>query len=188
MENLITAVSTLVKNAYNSNYPPLAGSQQAEYARRALEIKMLFGSSFPDAFKTVIVELFKKDGLLEIVRNEIDPAKLFFADFSMLEVDEDAASVAKRKSSHVTMDSFRKGWMVNPSSASPAPRHVMTLATGLMGMNGAQGARWRRCARCAAAMEDVFTQRTSLQWLVMQQRRCFCGGYFDTITPGLTVA
>lgn len=155
--------------------------------RNTLEIKMLFGGSIPDAFKPVIVELFRKEGLLDSVRQEIEPAKLFFADFAMLEVDEDAVSVGKRKRNGMTMDSFRKGWLVNPKrgeveNVNSAPE------SGVLGQGGRQSARWRRCNRCAAVMEDVLSQRQALQWLVMQQRRCFCSGYWNTLESGRTVA
>ncbi|KAN0117358.1 mediator of RNA polymerase-like protein II transcription subunit 16 [Hyaloscypha variabilis] len=211
IETLLGSLASLIKTAYASNQPPLSGSQAAEKARNALEIKMLFGGSFPDAFKSVIVELFKKEGLLDAVKDEIEPARLFFADFTMLEVDEDAISVGKRKALGKTMDCFQKRWLVNPekkllTSSSAAGSGVegssqtanTNLGTaqdggavgsgGLMGAGGRQGARWRRCARCAAVMEDVLTQRTALQWLVMQQRRCFCSGYWDTLAPGETLA
>jgi mediator of RNA polymerase II transcription subunit 16, fungi type len=196
IENLLLSLTSLVKTAYSTHSPPLSGSPTAEKARNSLEIKMLFGGQFPDAFKSVIVELFRKEGLLDGVREEIEPAKLFFADFEMLEVDEDADSVRKRKKAGVTMDCFRKAWLVNPkkSSVKTTGQEVVNgnagldANAGLGGAGGRQGARWRRCARCAAVMEDVLTQRQALQWLVMQQRRCFCSGYWDTLAPGDSVA
>jgi mediator of RNA polymerase II transcription subunit 16, fungi type len=213
IETLLASLTSLIKNAYASHNPPLAGSPPAEKMRNALEIKMLFGGSFPDAFKSVIVELFRKEGLLDTVKEEIEPARLFFADFTMLEVDEDAVSVARRKALGTTMDCFQKRWLVNPEKKSSSssgsaqgeagsqngntntsPGNTNTQdgnavgTGGLMGAGGRQGARWRRCARCAAVMEDVLTQRSALQWLVMQQRRCFCSGYWDTLAPGETVA
>lgn len=193
IENLLLSLTSLVKTAYSTSQPPLSGSQTAEKARNALEIRMLFGGQFPDAFKTVIVELFRKEGLLDGVRGEIEPAKLFFADFGMLEVDEDPDSMAKRKRAGVTMDCFRKAWLVNPKKPLKALGSLEEKEIGASGqepaggVNGADGramARWRRCARCAAVMEDVLIQRQVLQWLVMQQRRCFCGGYWNTLVTG----
>jgi mediator of RNA polymerase II transcription subunit 16 len=179
-ETLVASLTSHIKTAYSTHSPPLSGSPPAEKARNGIEIKMLLGGSIPDVFKSVIVELFRKEGLLESVREEIEPAKLFFADFAMLEVDEDSVSVGKRKRSGLTMDCFRKGWLVNPQKSK--------AAGGLFGTGGRQDARWRRCARCAAVMEDVLSQRQALQWLVMQQRRCFCSGYWDTLPPGETTA
>lgn len=151
---------------------------------------MLFGGQFPECFKPVIVELFKSEGLLEAVRDDIEPAKLFFADFSLLEVDEDKISLARRKAAGKTMDSFRKVWLTNP-----VPRKKV-LENGQGNGNGGnegeasgrQTPKWRRCARCAAVVEDALTERRALQWLIMQQRRCYCSGYWDTIAPGETIA
>ncbi|TVY15907.1 Mediator of RNA polymerase II transcription subunit 16 [Lachnellula arida] len=169
METLLSSLTSLIKNTYTNNNPPYSGSPQAEKARNTLEIKMLFCGQFPEAFKVVIAELFRKEGLLAGVRSEIEPAKLFFADFALLEVDEDAVSVAKRKAQKSTIDCFRKGWLANPRK-------------------GEEGRRWRRCARCAAVMEDVLTERRALQWLVMQTRRCYCSGYWNTLAPGEMIA
>lgn len=190
-ETLLSSLTSHVKNAYATHTPPLSGSAAAEKARNGLEIKMLFGGSIPEAFKPVIVELFRKEGLLDSVREEIEPARLFFADFSTLEVDEDTVSVGARRRSGMTMDCFRKGWLVNPKPGEHVENGAAPEETanggGVLG-GGRQGARWRRCARCAAVMEDVLSQRQALQWLIMQQRRCFCSGYWDTLAAGDTAA
>jgi len=144
---------------------------------------MLFGGSFPQAFRGIIVELFKEDGLLEKVKEEIDPAGLFFADFTLLEVDEDAASVKKRKNMGMTIDCFRKDWLINPSTKS-VDRNV----NGDDAIGGKQVQKWKRCSRCASVIEDLVMNRQQLQWLVMQQRRCFCSGYWNTLAPGRTFA
>lgn len=165
-------------------------------------MKMMFGGEIPGAFKSVIVELFKgiditygggeqegegkEKGLLAAVREEIDPAKLFFGDFGMLEVDEDASSIEKRRRNGMTMDCFRKGWLVNPTKTAAANANGEN-GNGVAG-GGGPGKRWRRCARCAAVTEDVLTPRQALQWLVMQQRRCFCSGHWDTLAVGEMVA
>ncbi|KAH8662907.1 mediator of RNA polymerase-like protein II transcription subunit 16 [Tricladium varicosporioides] len=189
IETLLGSLTALIKEAYKSCNPPLSG-QIAERARNTLEIKMLFGGQFPDAFKMVIVELFKREGLLENVRDDIEPAKLFFADFTLLEVDEDAVSVARRKNAGLTMDCFRKAWLENPKKKLQHADSKDAEKDGANGgnANGRQVARWRRCARCAAVMEDMLSERRALQWLIMQQRRCFCSGYWDTLNPGQTVA
>jgi mediator of RNA polymerase II transcription subunit 16 len=184
-EALLSSLSALIKTSYQLHTPPLSGSPAADKARGFLETKMLFGGSFPQAFKAIIVELFKEDGLLEKVKEEIDPARLFFADFTLLEVDEDAASVKKRKNMGMTVDCFRKDWMVNPSSKSNGEKNG-----GVESPDGAgkQVQKWKRCSRCASVMEDLVMNRQQLQWLVMQQRRCFCSGYWNTLAPGKTFA
>lgn len=160
-ETLITGLSATIKTAYGT---------QSKEARNAQEIPIVLGGALPEAFKGVIVELFKDRGLLDAVREEIEPARLFFADYALLEVEE--GGVGRRKEG-VTMDCFRKGWLANPGKGEGV---------------GRQGARWRRCARCTAVMEDVLNPRQALQWLVMQQRRCFCSGYWDTLNAGETMA
>ncbi|KAG4032195.1 hypothetical protein MFRU_007g01070 [Monilinia fructicola] len=232
-ETLLSSLTSSIKSAYANHKPLLSGNNPSGPSRNSLEIKMLFGGEIPVAFKSVIIELFagvqgnenRTDsnttsvnggntlGHLSNVRLEIDPAQLFFADFSMLEVEEDKESLEKRRSSGVTMDCFRKTWLNNPSKSlengTPGDNSSSVLAPipglpGFPGMgiavggsagnggNGGAGAtsskRWRRCARCAAVMEDVISPRPALQWLVMQQRRCFCGGYWDTLVGGEMVA
>jgi mediator of RNA polymerase II transcription subunit 16, fungi type len=220
-ETLLSSVASHIKNAYSTHSPPLSGSSAAEKARNTMEIKMLFGGAIPDTFKSVIVELFREEGLLDAVRDEIEPARLFFADFAMLEVDDDVRSVRERRRRGMTMDCFRKTWLANPAtgkkdgspsgpSAAAVAARVNSGGANTNGTNGtttgagtpaatavtATGAgaggagagtagpgpvRWRRCARCAAVMEDVLSNRQVLQWMVMQQRRCFCGGHWETI-------
>lgn len=182
-ETLLSSLTSQVKTAYggSANNPPLSGSQQAERARNTIEIRMMLGGAFPDAFKGVISELFRTEGLLDSVREEILPAQLFFADFSMLEVDEDAASLAKRKKAGQIMDCFRKVWLGNPT------KEVLAVPR-MGGQPGAVTRRWRRCTRCAAVMEDTLSQRPALQWLGMQQRRCFCSGYWDSLVLGKPAA
>jgi mediator of RNA polymerase II transcription subunit 16, fungi type len=201
-ETLLSSLTSHIKNAYSMHSPPLSGSPTAEKARNAMEIKMLFGGAIPDTFKGVIVELFRKEGLLDAVRDEIEPARLFFANFAMLEVDDDPLSVRDRKRSRQTMDSFRKTWLAHPQKKQPAAAattngSVNGNGSAVAATNGTPGAapattavapaasptRWRRCARCAAVMEDVLSHRHVLQWMVMQQRRCFCAGYWETVDP-----
>ncbi|KAG9239485.1 mediator of RNA polymeras-like protein II transcription subunit 16 [Amylocarpus encephaloides] len=183
IETLLANLTTSIKEVYRNN--PLT-SQPSDKSRNAFETKMLFGGQFPEVFKPVIVELFKNEGLLDVVRKDIEPAKLFFADFSILEVDEDKNSIAKRKAAGRTMDSFRKSWLKNPVRKIGVENGEET--NGTRSGTGKQDSRWRRCARCAAVMEDVLTERRALQWLIMQQRRCFCSGYWDTLMSGTTVA
>ncbi|TAQ88490.1 hypothetical protein B7494_g3202 [Chlorociboria aeruginascens] len=211
-ETLLSTLTSLIKSSYASHNPPLSGSPTAEKARNVLEMKMLFGGEIPNAFTPVIVELFKgipgsksppssednekketeengkEIGLLAAVREEIEPAKLWFADFIMLEVDEDQMSVAKRKGLRKTMDCFRKAWLFDPPPSSSKSNLPPDDKTKDQAARGSRNNRWRRCARCAAVMEDILSQRQALQWLIMQQRRCFCSGYWDTLGVGDVVA
>lgn len=192
VEKLLISISSHVKNAYANNTPPLTSTGPAEKARNLLEIKMLFGGPFPEAFKSVIEQIFMKGGLLDTLQDEIDEGRLFFADFTNLEVDEDVASIKRKKQMNLTMDCFKKVWLQNPirlpddSSNSAKTEKLSGLEIQASGKR--QGLRWRRCTRCAAVSEDILLQRPSLQWLIMQQRRCFCSGYWSTLPVGETVA
>lgn len=186
IETLLLSLGARVKTAYaaannNPSSNPANNNTQrggGDPLRNLQEMQILYGDTFPDSFKSVIVDLYRKEGLLESVRNEIDPAKLFFADFDVLEIDEDAASVTARKAKNRTMDCFRKNWLSNPV------RHPERSGDGAALVQNATAKKWRRCARCAAVMEDVVTTRVVLQWLVMQQRRCYCSGYWYTLAIG----
>ena len=199
-ETLLSSLTSHIKNAYSMHSPPLSGSPAAEKARNTMEINMLFGGAIPDTFKGVIVELFRKEGLLDAMRDEIEPARLFFANFAMLEVDDDPVSVRDRKRSRQTMDCFRKTWLAHPpkkqaAAAAATNGNVNGNASAVAVTNGTSGtpaaaaalaatpARWRRCGRCTAVMEDVLSHRHVLQWMVMQQRRCVCAGYWEAIDP-----
>ncbi|RAL63788.1 hypothetical protein DID88_003433 [Monilinia fructigena] len=207
-ENLLSSLTSSIKSAYSNHKPLLSGNSPSGPSR-------LQGNEKSTNNNTTNTNGGNALGHLSNIRLEIDPANLFFADFSMLEVEEDKESLETRRSSGVTMDCFRKTWLNNPPKSSSS-KSVKSLENGTsgdnsnsvlapipgipgfpglgiaVGGNGGAGAasakRWRRCARCAAVMEDVISPRPALQWLVMQQRRCFCGGYWDTLVGGEMVA
>lgn len=184
METLLSSIAELVKGSYTADPQTSVVSTAANAVgskRNALEIKMLFGGSFPDAFKPVIVELYKPDtGLLAKLDADVEPAYLFFADFTMLEVHDDKKEVTKRKKMGKTMDCFRKTWVNNPV------RVIERL--GADGTAGQRQTRWRRCARCASVMEEVVVPGRGMNWFMVQQRRCFCSGYWNSLAVGEKVA
>ena len=192
MENLLLSLGSKVKTVYaavHSNNNTIQQRSAVDPLRNSQEQKMLYGGAFPDSFKAVIIDLYRQEGLLENVRNDLDPAKLFFADFDILEIDEDATSIQARKSKNRTMDSFKKTWLTNAphtptNSKKNRPKEKSSGEDTASSSSLAAAKRWRRCPRCAAVMEDVVTTRAVLQWLVMQQRRCFCGGYWYTLAVG----
>lgn len=192
IEKFLTSVSQQVKEAYASYTLPLGSAGNQDKTRNGLEIKLLFGGPIPDPLKPVIVELFKKDGILEMVREEIDESRLFFADFTMLEVDDDRASLKKRGKMNLVMDCFKKLWLQKPLKETGDDINDLmagkseNLSTRVAGKR--QELKWRRCTRCAAISEDALVQRPPLQWLVMQQRRCFCSGYWSTLNSAESLA
>ncbi|KAL3428047.1 RNA polymerase II mediator complex subunit sin4-like protein [Phlyctema vagabunda] len=189
-EKLLSSLGSSIKMAYNTAQIPSTSPNQPSGIRNALELKMLFGGDFPNALQPAVVELFAT--LLPATREEIDPGKLFFQDFSSLEVDDDdgleggkGRQMAKRREQGMTMDSFSKRWL-------PNPKHLPSSKDSANGnhatSNSGGKARWRRCARCTAVMEDILNQKATFQWLVMQHRRCFCSGQWDTLQPGQMAA
>lgn len=200
-QTLLTSLSAKIKSAYAaSTNPLLTSSPAAEALRNDFELKMLFGGPLPPSLAPVIVELYtglevlgsgdgvvrsriigdpSNKGLLQQVRTEIDSAKLWFTDFTLLEVEEDAYSVRQRRAQARTIDCFRKIWLpaaIGSSTKKSSPALPLPLP-----LPSTTTLRLRRCARCTATMEELMTSRPALQWLVMQQRRCFCGGFWTTV-------
>ncbi|RYP18890.1 hypothetical protein DL765_003678 [Monosporascus sp. GIB2] len=91
----------------------------------------------------------------------IDPARLFFADYDILEVDDAPRALERRRARGVRVDLFRRAEIFRPS-----------------GGGGGAGPGWRRCVRCASVMEDVGTaaNKPHLSFVLSQQRNCCCGG------------
>ncbi|RYO79913.1 hypothetical protein DL766_003840 [Monosporascus sp. MC13-8B] len=91
----------------------------------------------------------------------IDPARLFFADYDILEVDDAPRALERRRARGVRVDLFRRAEIFRPS-----------------GRGGGAGPGWRRCVRCASVMEDVGTaaNKPHLNFVLSQQRNCCCGG------------
>lgn len=142
-EKILADVEGKIKKAYQQ-----AGiSEEDRAAERArLEKEMLIGADIPDVLMPVVQHLLTT--ALDNLRNDIDPAALYFADHSWLGLSDDRRTDAYR-SEHV-VDAIRK----------------IPLA---------KGARLRRCTRCCAYMEDMLPQRGSSTWMTSMQRMCFCG-------------
>ncbi|KAG9245029.1 mediator of RNA polymeras-like protein II transcription subunit 16 [Calycina marina] len=175
-DTFLASVSTACSNAYNA-HRITSSSNGRDTQRNDIEHKMVLGGAFPDAFKSVLIELFRSDGLLSTIRSEIDLQKLMFHDFSILELDEDEFSVRERKKRNMTIDCFRKTWLRNP------PLHGSN--DGSEEPKGAKGLKkWRRCARCSSVMEEPGFTKPSLGWLSGQQKRCYCAGLWDAVDEG----
>jgi mediator of RNA polymerase II transcription subunit 16, fungi type len=204
-ETFLTSISTSIKDAYTTAGLASSTSQPTqqqrhprpiESPRNSAEQNMLFGGAIPDELATAVANLFVS--LLPTLRSGIDLAKLYFHDFSLLALDpvSDPNSLANantpcqnnsasnKRFAH-TIDIFQRipitlGLERNEGGSSiigSAERGVVTPIK-----------RWRRCARCAATMEDVTSQRPAVQFLIIQQRRCFCGGNWDIIAGKQVVA
>ncbi|QUC18758.1 uncharacterized protein UV8b_02999 [Ustilaginoidea virens] len=174
MEKLLNVLGQDIRQAYATYLPQMVKSQakapQGKHLDVALkttqiqfEVAMLLCSSLPPFFLPVVKKLFAKD--VPALRKVADPAKLFFADFELLGVQEDKRSLAARRAKGVYVDMFKKVEL----------------------RSGSGGARWRRCARCASVMEDVFGSRPGYTFVLGQQRKCSCGGYWALLPKGKLV-
>ncbi|KAM0462954.1 hypothetical protein ACHAPV_003077 [Trichoderma viride] len=165
-EKLLNMLGADIRQAYQTFLPTLVKNQagvaqgkQIDMAVKAaqiqLELGMLLAVSPPAApFIPVIKKLFTKD--LPAFKALTDPAKLFFANYDLLGVQDDRSQLPK----DVHIDLFRKAEI----------------------KLGAQ--QWRRCTRCASVMEDVFGTRPGYTFVLGQQRRCACGGVWALLPKG----
>jgi mediator of RNA polymerase II transcription subunit 16 len=129
-------------------------------ARVQIELSMLLSASPPPAFIQIIKKFFTTD--LPAFRKTIDPGRLFFADYDLLEVQDDEHSLAAKKARGMLYVDVFKRMQIRPSPNK----------------------QWRRCSRCTAVMEDVFGSRTGFTFVLGQQRKCSCGGQWTLLPKG----
>lgn len=157
--------------------------------RNAIEQQILFGRELPKESAYAISRLFRED--LPALKAEIDPAKLFFHDFTVLNVPlqdrgtnlpyayveaEDPAAKEKLRQKYVkyrvkhTVDVFQRKMVelgVEPEQE----------------VERRKGRKWRRCVRCAAVMGDLATGRNVyVNGVVKVMMRCHCGGHWSVMT------
>jgi mediator of RNA polymerase II transcription subunit 16 len=188
------------QNQQQQNRPP------TDTGRNAVEQAMLFGGPLPAALKPAMSQLFTS--LLPTLRANIDPSQLFFHNFSLLSLDPFPKSTLSNHTAPIskavrdravahTVDIFKRVPVLLGHDAGVAVEHGASTG-GLAGLTalgaaaaasvvagsgrGANERKWRRCTRCAAVMEDVSSQKPAVVFLIMQQRRCFCGGYWVIMT------
>ncbi|KAF4464866.1 mediator of rna polymerase ii transcription subunit 16 [Fusarium albosuccineum] len=174
-ETLLTELSKEIRQAYQVFLPNLVKAQQnapqgkqidlaVKTARIQFELTMLLSASPPPAFLQIMKKFFTSD--LPAFRNATDPARLFFANYDLLEVQDDEHSLAAKKArGMVYVDVFKRVKM------RPSPNK-----------------QWRRCSRCAAVMEDVFGSRSGFTFVLGQQRKCSCGGHWTLLPKGKPAA
>lgn len=168
-EKILNILGGDIRQAYQSVLPNLIKNQSGgpqgknmdmavKAAQVQLELSMLLAASPPVAFVPVIKKFFFKD--LPAFRAHVDPAKLFFANYDLLGVQDEKSGLGSKASGNVYVDLFR--------------RAEMKL--------GAK--QWRRCTRCASVMEDVFGTRPGFTFVLGQQRKCACGGLWALLPKG----
>ncbi|KAL2158527.1 hypothetical protein VTH06DRAFT_4294 [Thermothelomyces fergusii] len=178
-------------------------------AQAHFELDMLLGQNLPPSFREVLLKLFSVT--LPAFRSQTDRAKLYFASYDLLEVEDSPVALAKRKAAGKYVDVFKRvelvvgprpGQAAGPEGGGAAPAGDEAAAGGGSGEdNGMAGYRaalagnwtavgndtgpqWRRCARCAAVMNDLLTTKPGYNVVLSQQRKCVCGGSWGTMPRG----
>jgi mediator of RNA polymerase II transcription subunit 16 len=180
-EKLLGVLSADIRSAYQTSLASfgaknLAQGQQLggkametaiKSAQLHCELNMLLASSPPPAFVSVLLRFFNNS--LKNYKTQTDPAKLFFADFDLLEVDDDRKSLAAKKAQGRYVDVFKRIDLMAPRAGEGE------------GVSNSVVSQWRRCVRCAAVMEDVFGARPGFTFVLAQQRKCSCGGHWGLV-------
>jgi mediator of RNA polymerase II transcription subunit 16 len=210
-EAFLTSISASVKDAYTtagltSSTPQTQPQQQPHskdgISRNAAEQTMLFGGPPPAALVPAMRHIFTT--LLPTLHLGIDPAKLFFSDFSLLALDPITPSTTHSPSPappEQTLASLLGPDQQKGKRTADLQRIAHTIdifqrvpitlgqeaVDGPVNENGVRekvrdGKRWRRCVRCTAVMEDYLTQRPGVHVLVIQEKRCFCNGTWNLLT------
>lgn len=197
IEKLINALGQEVRQAYQSSLPGLSarqatpaqpggGAQQNPAApdpavKRAqihCELSMLLATAPPPSFQAVLLNFFNK--YVRPYRARTDPSALFFADYSLLEVEDDPASLARRRASRKYVDAFTR-WTLHARDGPGGDAGAIESVTPAENSDG----RWRRCVRCAAVMENVYGHRPGYTFVLSQQRKCACGASWGLLPKGM---
>ncbi|KAG7125023.1 Mediator of RNA polymerase II transcription subunit 16 like protein [Verticillium longisporum] len=201
-EHLLTTLTSDIRSTYQTAFAGLAAQAQQKNesngtantqqgqkqidaqirgAQIISELNLLLAAQPPPPFLTVLKKLFSQD--LRAFRAQTDPSKLFFADLGLLEVDDAPRVLGARRAAARYVDVFRRVEMTNkagPKEETPEEQ---------LQQRGGRGGplQWRRCVRCAAVMEDVFGSRPGFTFVLTQQRKCSCGGYW-ALLPKASIA
>ncbi|GAP84915.2 putative mediator of RNA polymerase ii transcription subunit 16 [Rosellinia necatrix] len=154
-----TSLSPLEAQKVAKNPPPQNQTPNApkpdrvKEARQHCELNMLLVLSPPPSFLAVITKLFRQD--LTNFRANVDIAKLYFADYHLLEIVDTPEALANRRKRGTKVDMFRRVEISKQAQVS-----------------------WRRCSRCGNTMEDLTSanNKAGMMFLLTQQRTCCCGG------------
>lgn len=122
-EALVNQLSNDIRVAYHASLPGIVGNEPAEVRpdtgqplhsneqrlkrrQAAFELDMLLASSPPPSFREVIFNFFNKN--LAAFKAQTDPAKLYFGNFDLLEVEDDPRSLARKKELGKYIDVFKR--------------------------------------------------------------------------------
>ena len=162
--------------------------------RNAIETQIIFGAPLPEQSAYAISKLFHEE--LPALKEEIDPAKLFFHDYSVLNMPlqdrgtnlpyaylkaQDPAEKEKLRQKYVryrvrhTVDVFQRKMVELGNEPEPSEEQAE-------GQVKTRGRRWRRCVKCGAVMEEVQCKNPHVMEVVKRLMRCHCSGYWTMMT------
>ena len=188
-DELLSNLSQEIQSAYQNSLPGLSTQGRPQNAQQGgpqggandpvkraqnhCELSMLLAGSPPPSFQEVLVSFF--DNRLRSFKAQSDPAKLFFANYALLEVEDDKKSLLVKKARGRYVDVFKRSALAAGSGGSSAAEN-----------NGET--QWRRCVRCASVMENVHCVRPGFTFVLGQQRKCSCGGNWGMLPKGSLVS
>ncbi|PKS06431.1 hypothetical protein jhhlp_007179 [Lomentospora prolificans] len=192
-EKLLTQLGADIRSTYSTMLtamvskaagqpPPQAGAAISKHldaavkqAQMQCELGMLLGGTIHPMFRKALGQLFANH--LAGFKVTVDPAKLFFHDYSLLEVAADSPeSFAKKRAEAIYVDMFRK--------VEITPGQTEQQVDGGRVNGPVWSGQWRRCVRCASVMEDVSSPRPGFSYVLTQQRKCACGGSWGLLPKG----
>ena len=186
-DKLLQGLSAEIRGAYQTSFAGLAQKQPPQGAKPGAndaavkraqihcELNLLLAASPQPSFLPVIKKFFETD--LKNFRNNTDPASLFFANFELLEVEDERRSLAAKKAKGKYIDVFKR---VELTALKADGLEENTAAN-------TKSPQWRRCVRCASIMEDAWGTRPGFTFVLAHQRKCSCGGNWGLLPKGALV-
>ncbi|CAK7273963.1 Mediator of RNA polymerase II transcription subunit 16 [Sporothrix epigloea] len=155
---------------------PTADSD-AKRLQAECEQALFLSHELPHNFQPLLYKFFNES--LRNFRALTDPAKLYFADFSILEVEEDSRSLREKRARRFHIDVFKRDPLKSTGSKNSSVSGNGALSTGNPMLSPpflSPSEYLRRCVRCAAIMEDIAAARPGYTFVLAQQRKCSCSG------------
>ncbi|KAK3372390.1 mediator complex, subunit Med16 [Podospora didyma] len=200
-DNLVGGLSEDIRSAYRRTLSGLVskpkpqngtgntqqgqdGNEQlVKKAQAHCELDMLLAANPPPGFREVLFNFFNTS--LPNFRVQTDPARLYFGNYDLLEVEDNPKILAAKKTAGKYIDVFKR---VEIYSGAGTVKNALSKNGGhANGAGEEEGPRWRRCVRCASVMEDVYGQRPGFTFVLAQQRKCSCGGNWGLLPRGSLV-
>ena len=100
----------------NKNQQPQnAEDQFIKKAQAHSELEMLIGGNPPPCFREVLLKFFTQT--LPVFKSHVDPAKLYFANYEILDIEENPKILAARKARRKYIDVFTRRLITFPTSS-----------------------------------------------------------------------